>query len=66
MSEIIRRHRPLPLIVRAFETKTDKQIRERKLDFANSSQKDWLYNFVLWATLNGHCVEIINSKDDIE
>jgi hypothetical protein len=67
MSERQRKHhKPLYLKVMVFEVKNDIQIRERRLDFANSNQKDWLYDLVLWATLNGKSVEIINEKDDKE
>jgi hypothetical protein len=59
-----RRHKPLMLLVRVFEADSDEQIRERRLDFANSNQKDWVYDLILWATLNGKVVEVVNEKDD--
>jgi hypothetical protein len=60
-----RRHRPLKVVVRVYEADTDVQIRERRVDIANSNQKDWVYDLILWATLNGKVVEVVNERDDL-
>lgn len=60
-----RRHRPLNIRVRVFEcSQDDKEIRNREIDIANNANKDWIYDLILWATLNGKAVEIVNVIDD--
>jgi hypothetical protein len=58
------KHRPLNIKVRVFECKDDIEIRNWTVDIANNNKKDWLYDLVLWATLNGKVVEVVNIIDD--
>jgi len=61
---VTRKHRALNIVVRAFDAKTEEQVRERKVNLTDNGQKDWLLSFVLWALLNGKVVEVVNAKDD--
>ena len=65
LSPVIRKHRALNIVVRAFDAKTEEQVRERKVNLTDYGQKDWLLSFILWATLNGKVVEVVNAKDDM-
>lgn len=60
-----RRHRPLYIKVAVFECKTDEQIRDFTIDISNGA-KDKLFNLILWATLNGKAVELVNRRDDVK
>ncbi len=60
-----RKHRPLRIKVAVFECKTDEQIRDFSVDIANGNKREWLYDLILWATLNGKAVEIQNVRDDV-
>lgn len=60
-----RRHRPLYIKVAVFECKTDEQIRDFTVDISNGDKQKWLFDLVLWATLNGKEVSLINRRDDI-
>ncbi len=63
MLEVTRKHRPLRIKVAVFECKTDVQIRDFSVDIANGNKQKWLYDLILWATLNGKAVEIQNVRD---
>lgn len=43
--------------VLAFNAK-DNQIRDLVIDINKDGKKDWLFDFVLWATCNGIAIEI--------
>lgn len=43
--------------VLAFDAK-DNQIRDLRIDLNKSGKKDWLFDFVLWASCNGVSIEI--------
>ncbi len=65
MSEVrSKKHRPLFVKVYVFDCDTENQIRDLKVDLSNGEKKDWLFDLVLWATLNGKAVEIVNCKND--
>jgi hypothetical protein len=66
MQEPTRRHRSLYIKVAVFECKTDEQIRNFVVDISNGSKEKWLFDLVLWATLNGKAVELCNKRDDHE
>ncbi len=60
-----RKHRPLRIRVSVFECISDVQIRDFSVDIANGNKREWLYDLILWATLNGKAVEIQNVRDDV-
>lgn len=62
---IHRKHRPLYIKVMVFDIAEDKQIRDLRVDISNGDKRAWLFDLILWATLNGKSVEMLNEKDDV-
>lgn len=60
-----RKHKPLYVKIMVFDIVADKQIRDLRVDIANGDKRKWLFDLVLWATLNGKSVEVLNEKDDV-
>lgn len=53
-----RKRKPHFIRILAFDIKQDKQVRDLKVDLSKDGKKDWLFDFMLWATCNGIAVEI--------
>jgi hypothetical protein len=60
-----RKHSPLFIKVKVFDIKTEEQIRDLRVDVANGDKKDWLFDLMLWATLNGKLIQISNERAGI-
>ncbi len=58
-----RKHKSLFVKIAVYECENEKQIRDLKVDLSNGEKMQWLFDLVLWATLNGKAVEICNERD---
>ena len=61
-----RKRKPHLIRVLAFDIKLDKQVRDLKIDLSKEGKREWLFDFVLWATCNGIAVEIERNETEIE
>ena len=61
---VYREKKPLTIKVLVFDIATGQQIREHTCNLLLSEKKIWLYNLMMWATMNGKSIEIFNLKDD--
>jgi len=52
-----RRRKAHLIRVIAFDV-NDKEIRNIRVDVGKEGKKDWLFDFILWATCNGIAIEI--------
>ena len=68
MSEILassRRKRSTYLRIRVFEIHNQEQIRDLIVNIGADGKKDWLFDLVLWATLNNKLVQVSNKVNNV-
>lgn len=53
-----RKRKPHLIRVTAFDIKLDQQVRDMIVDLSKDGKREWLFDFVLWATMNGIAIEI--------
>ena len=53
------------LRIRVFEITTQEQIRDLIVNIGADGKKDWLFDLVLWATLNNKLVQVSNKVDPV-
>lgn len=60
-----RKRAPHIIRVLAFDIKLDQQVRDLVIDLSKDGKKDWLFDFILWATKNGIAVEIERKENEV-
>lgn len=59
-------YKNLILVVRTIDVKTDKVENETIKNIDSKERRNWIAKTVIWATMNGKYVEIINKDNDNE
>ena len=57
-------YKPLLLNITVINAKTEEVIREFRKTIDGVEKRKWLSEFIIWATLNGNYVQLINQVDD--
>lgn len=61
-----REYKTLVVTMRIIDVKSDKVEDEKTKTIDSKERRDWISKTVVWATMNGKYVEIINKMDDVE
>lgn len=57
-------YKTLVITLRVIDVKTDQVEDERTKTIDSRDRREWIMKTVIWATMNGKYVEIINKEDD--
>lgn len=59
-------YKPLVIVMYIFDVKTDKQEQKITRTIDSAERREWMLKTVMWATMNGKYINIINESEDKE
>lgn len=62
--EARKEYKALVVVLRVINPKTDEIVIEHTKTIDSNDRRTWLSKTIVWATMNGNYVEVINKEDD--